>query len=801
MQSQFYPKFFKYLILILFQELLFSSSYNIFGYILDQETKNQLADVNIYNKNLSIGTSTSNDGYFNLFLNNYKEDKVDLFIELIGYEKKIIPINLTVSICTGACTNKLIDLDKVYLNNQSIELETTHIHSNKDNSNQISDIIIGGSEFNKNLKGDLANTLSNQPNIAINSFGGATSKPSLRGFSGDRFLLTKDSNELGDLSQSSIDHAIALDMNEVNQIQIIRGPKALVFGPNTIGGVVNATIDGNPKMKVDKYKTKIIFGSESYSPESASLYNQGLYLSMLSLIPLDKKNQLNISISNRKNENQNTPLGILENTNSITKNYKLGYTYYGKQFMTSKEYYLNFVFEDYQMDYGIPPTPSGHTTGIDIPMVKKTFQLNYHQDLSLKTFDQVDVKYNFIEYEHQERINGNDNFEVLLAKKTSNLKLEFSSENFLVGSEFLIKEFTPEGFYLTPETDEINISFYYFYEKKYPNDLDLLTSFRFGYLSVTPGKYNYSNGNSNLILLDELGNPILDDDGNRISLVRDRTFKNSSFSFGVRKKINRFEVNTWFMHTMRAPRVEELYSDGPHLATYAFEIGNPNLKSEIIYGIENSIGYNSNFFDFSIVNFYNYSPYFFQMTKDGICEEAWDFDPYSIEDILEWGGHPCAGVDWIDWGSAPLGWLYEYSSKGNSVTIKGFELDFEFRFNNIHLEYNFSYVDGYNKTLELPLSYMNPTKEIINLKYVQNLINYNFRISKIHPQDKLGEFETYTSGAILTDFIFDYTFDIHNITVQVNNIFNEKYYNHLSRIKNFTPEPGRNIHFIYKIIF
>ena len=46
------------------------------------------------------------------------------------------------------------------------------------------------------------------------------------------------------------------------------------------------------------------------------------------------------------------------------------------------------------------------------------------------------------------------------------------------------------------------------------------------------------------------------------------------------------------MQTMRAPRVEELYSDGPHLATYAFEIGNPDLKSEKIYGIENSIRYN-----------------------------------------------------------------------------------------------------------------------------------------------------------------------------------------------------------------
>ena len=68
-----------------------------------------------------------------------------------------------------------------------------------------------------------------------------------------------------------------------------------------------------------------------------------------------------------------------------------------------------------------------------------------------------------------------------------------------------------------------------------------------------------------------------------ISLVRDREFNNVSFSFGLKKKINKFEINSWLMHTMRAPRVEELYSDGPHLATYAFEIGNPNLKSEKIY--------------------------------------------------------------------------------------------------------------------------------------------------------------------------------------------------------------------------
>ena len=57
--------------------------------------------------------------------------------------------------------------------------------------------------------------------------------------------------------------------------------------------------------------------------------------------------------------------------------------------------------------------------------------------------------------------------------------------------------------------------------------------------------------------------------------------------------MNDFEINTWIMNTMRAPRVEELYSDGPHLGAYSYEIGKPNLDIEKIYGIESSIAYNA----------------------------------------------------------------------------------------------------------------------------------------------------------------------------------------------------------------
>ena len=54
-------------------------------------------------------------------------------------------------------------------------------------------------------------------------------------------------------------------MNEVNEIDIIRGPKALIYGPNAIGGVVNATSFGNPKAKFEKFYTKFILGSESFN--------------------------------------------------------------------------------------------------------------------------------------------------------------------------------------------------------------------------------------------------------------------------------------------------------------------------------------------------------------------------------------------------------------------------------------------------------------------------------------------------------------------------------------------------------
>ena len=728
--------------------LSLAQTYSISGIVLNSKTKKPIEYSNVFIENYNLGSATDKDGYFLISLNKTNSDNIILNFKMIGFEEKKMTLDLF---------ENRMNIGKIYLIPQDLELKSIHIHSHNNESKQISDINLSGQKLNNNISTNLALTLSNQPNIGVNSFGVVTSKPVLRGYSGDRFLLTKDGNDNGDLSKSSIDHVITLDMSEVNEIEIIRGPKSLIYGSNAIGGVINTTIRGNPKNKVDKFYKNFMFGGASY--------NKGIYSNLIFYIPY-KNNQFNISINNRNTDNQTSPVGTLENTYSKTENLKLSYSKY------NEHNYLNFIIENYNMNYGIPASYEGHINGVDIDLFKNTFQINYHQDLSIYNFNQLDIKYNFIDYEHQEFENNSNNYSVSLSKVSYNLKTEIKSINTILGLEFNYKEFLPGGFYWTPKTNEMNISLYGFNEKEL-DDIDLLSAFRFGYLSIKPEQDNLYFSNLN------------NED------IEKRNFEYFSTSLGIRKIINKFEINSWVMSTMKAPQIEELYSDGPHLGSYSYEIGEPNLKLEKIYGIESSISYHSNPVNTSLTIFYNHSPYYYQMTKMGNCEE----------EFIIGESHPCAGADFIEWGSGTSGWLYKYQTEGIESIIKGFEYKLEYKINNFKISYDFSLVQGDNITSKLPLSYINPSKQILNLDYKKSFMNYKLRLSQIHSQNRLGEFETYTPSAFLVDFIIGYNNKNQNITIQFNNLLNNEYYNHLSKIKSIMPEAGRNINLVYKVFF
>src|SRR5690606_13280451 len=73
----------------------------------------------------------------------------------------------------------------------------------------------------------------------------------------------------------------------------------------------------------------------------------------------------------------------------------------------------------------------------------------------------------------------------------------------------------------------------------------------------------------------------------QIGYIRARTFQGLSGAVSVLRQVaDGLTVGTTFMRSIRVPGIEELYSEGPHLAAYSFDVGDPELDLETGWGAE-----------------------------------------------------------------------------------------------------------------------------------------------------------------------------------------------------------------------
>jgi len=226
--------------------------------------------------------------------------------------------------------------------------------------------------------------------------------------------------------------------------------------------------------------------------------------------------------------------------------------------------------------------------------------------------------------------------------------------------------------------------------------------------------------------------------------------------------------------TERAPTTEELFSNGPHLATRQFELGDINLGKETATGIEGAFRVKYNGARLTLNAFYtDYDDYIFELQTPEV-EDGLPVFQFVGEDASFRGFEVEAGLPLGTTGNVAWSWdgLAEFvraeTDSGNLPRIPPLSIlsGFDAQIDNLTLRAEVDYAAEQNRITEFEL----PTDDyaLINL------------------------FATWDLPVSEQDVKF---------SVSVINLFNSEARQHTSFLKDVVPLPGRNFRFNIRAAF
>ncbi len=107
--------------------------------------------------------------------------------------------------------------------------------------------VLSGEELTQRSQSTLGQTLDGLPGVSSTYFGPNASRPVIRGLDGERIRMLSNGAPSTDLSGQSYDHAVTLDPLVMERVEVLRGPAALQYGGNAVGGVVNVIDNRIPR--------------------------------------------------------------------------------------------------------------------------------------------------------------------------------------------------------------------------------------------------------------------------------------------------------------------------------------------------------------------------------------------------------------------------------------------------------------------------------------------------------------------------------------------------------------------------
>ena len=405
----------------------------------------------------------------------------------------------------------------------------------------------------------LGEALNGLPGVSSSYFGPNASRPIIRGLDGDRIRILSNSGATIDASGLSYDHAVALDPIAVERIEVLRGPGALLYGGSAVGGVVNVIDNRIPKERINGLTGKVDFGlsSGNNGKNGAFMIETG-----------NERFALHADVSARSSGDVSAPIQLactnpsspalakkICNSAADAKSGAIG----GSLFFGQSR--IGLSVSSFNTKYG---TVAEDEVTIDL----KSTRTALDADFKIGGFiDSVQMQASNTRYKHTEfegatagtefKNSGNDLR--LQAKHAKFGNLTGGRFEGMVGLQLDNNRFSADGAEAFAPYSKTGQTALFIYEE---------AAFNWGKLSF--------GGRVEDVKVQSFGNP---------NIARftpaERSFKPASYAAGALFNLSpAWQLTGNFASSQRALKDYELFADGPHIATAAYEVGDANLRKE-----------------------------------------------------------------------------------------------------------------------------------------------------------------------------------------------------------------------------
>ena len=133
--------------------------------------------------------------------------------------------------------------------------------------------VIDGDEILDDATTSLGDAIDSYLGISIADYGAAVGQPIIRGMSGPRVKILKNGMVIRDVSGIGADHINDIDLNDIEQIEIVKGPSSLLYANGTIGGIINVVDDSISTINYELPKLKVGYETQSVNDGSSEFIN------------------------------------------------------------------------------------------------------------------------------------------------------------------------------------------------------------------------------------------------------------------------------------------------------------------------------------------------------------------------------------------------------------------------------------------------------------------------------------------------------------------------------------------------